>query len=258
MHINVTTFKFGDTPLYSINGAVSPGIIRRIQEARGSCSLAHATLIVSSLLFFTVLWATSGMAYAARASYFLKTLRGSPVVQSAAPASRHALLPLSGPLQPETDSVSPEGLALTLSIPKLRVLAPIVEISPNLKNIDAALQGGVVRWQMGEGKDAGGSDATVLLGHSSAPLSYKGKYGSVFALLDKLEKGDNIFIDSSASLTAGSGGRTVYRVTGRLIIDPKTPKEDLQKLKDGSLVLISCWPVGTRFARIAVRAERVF
>ncbi len=259
MHINVSFFKFGNTPLYSINGVVSQGIIRTVVRAArdfrsagkaGRGSLAYALFAVSVVLFLASLVYTSGRSYAARASYAFSTLRAELPASAVLLPPSLTRLPLSDPVSPLTEA-APIFTAPTLSIPKLNVSAPIVETSASFKNIDADLKEGVIRWP--SGAEYGKSGAVVLLGHSSAPLAYRGAYGSVFALLDKLETGDVI------SLESGSSGMTLtYRVTDRLIVNPKTYKEDFQNLKGENLVLVSCWPVGSRFQRIAVRAERIY
>ncbi|MDO8557849.1 MAG: sortase [bacterium] len=250
MHINVSNFKFGNTPHYSINGILAQGFIKRLEAVKSRGGLARTLLVFSIILFLFVVVATSGRSYAARASYFFETARSIPALKSIMGSknpSSAGLLPISRFVETGGDELA--HLSQTLSIPKLHVSAPIVETSRDLKILDKDLESGVVRWPA-DAKAGGEEGAMILLGHSSAPMTYKGTYGSVFALLDKLEKGDRISVSGRETRT--------YRVVERLIINPKTYKEDFQGLAGDNLVLVSCWPVGSRLQRIAVRAERIF
>lgn len=136
---------------------------------------------------------------------------------------------------------SPEAeLNLKLVIPKIGVEAPIVLVEHTDEYfIQNALEKGVVRYP----------DSNVILGHSSAYPWYKGVYGSIFSLLNKLEIGDEIFIFSEDE-------EYTYQVLGKEINLPKNLNLE-QTGEDSVIYLISCWPVSTAWKRIAVKAERV-
>lgn len=147
-------------------------------------------------------------------------------------------------------SATPAGKPTTvgeLYIAKLRVRVPIVAAENNLNAINGALAYGTVQWP--GSVEAGDGGTTIILGHSSAPLSYRGKYGAVFSLLEKLQAGDVITVQAPGALYT-------YTVRDQLIIDPKKEKPDLLKQETETLMLVSCWPVGTNWQRIVIRAER--
>lgn len=124
-----------------------------------------------------------------------------------------------------------------LVIPAIGVEAPII-LPENTDEyiLQKALEKGVVLYP----------NSNIILGHSSAYPWYKGDYGSVFSLLNKLEKGDEIFLFSENK-------KYTYQVTDKEI---KLP-EDLNIEKgegEATLYLISCWPINTDWKRIAVKA----
>ncbi len=89
----------------------------------------------------------------------------------------------------------------------------------------------------------------VILGHS-APVGWpKIKHDWVFTDLDKLMPGDTILIDLNNK-------QYVYTVKQKIIIKKgqEIPAEDLTG-QNNMLVLISCWPPGKDYQRIAVTAE---
>lgn len=243
--MKISTFKFGETPLYLIDGIVSRGVLFPRKHVSRVGALSGAVFFVSVALFGIILLRTSGVSYAARAAYFLANIRESLFGRSVL----HAIpLPLEETTIGESSAVA--TLSTTLTIPKLGVSAPIVEIAAASSGaIDEGLVNGVIRWP---GSAAlGEKGTTILLGHSSAPLSYRGAYGSVFALLDKLEPGDIISVQRD-------GKELRHRVESRLIIDPKKYGGDFTAaVGNEELVLVSCWPTGTDWRRIAVRAERI-
>jgi len=132
-----------------------------------------------------------------------------------------------------------------LSIPVIGVDAPIVlpESSDEAVLLNT-LEKGVVLWPntvfLGE------KGTMVILGHSSAYPWYKGSYGSIFSLLDKLKENDEIFIYSTQKKYA-------YRVVGKEINLPENLNLEKQE-NEPVLYLLSCWPINTNWKRIAVKA----
>ena len=121
---------------------------------------------------------------------------------------------------------------------KIGVEAPIVLTSAlDEGTIQIELEKGVVRYP----------NSNVILGHSSAYPWYKGNYGSVFSLLNKLEKGDEFFIFSG-------NNKYTYRIIDKKIDLPK----NLELETDNNIIyLISCWPISSAWKRIAIKAEKV-
>lgn len=129
-----------------------------------------------------------------------------------------------------------------IEIPKLQIKAPIVETSgASIKDIMEGLNHGVVRYADG-GTPLSGQ--TIIMGHSSSRVP--SKYGSIFALLGKLENKDVIHIKYNG---------VIYSY---FVISKQTGSVDELKLKnfEGDLVLTSCWPPGTDSGRITVSAVR--
>jgi len=138
-----------------------------------------------------------------------------------------------------------------ISIPSLNVKAPIIfEKSVDPKKIYERLEDGVVHYS--STPLPGDDGVSVILGHSSAYPWYKGNYGSVFALLDKLNYGDEIRIYKD-------GKQLIYGVSEALIFSPFSPDtkklEKIEQTNGSSIVLLSCWPVGSNTKRIAVKAD---
>lgn len=138
-----------------------------------------------------------------------------------------------------------------LVIDSIGVNTPIVfDVPPDNKKIYNSLEKGVVHYSTSV--KPGKAGVSVILGHSSAYPWYKGKYGSVFALLNKLVPGSKFYIQYA------DGRVFVFTVKRSLVFNPFTDEARLAELEQNtnpSIVLVSCWPVGTNYRRIAVQAE---
>ncbi len=132
-------------------------------------------------------------------------------------------------------------------IPKIGVNAPLIAgRSAAISDILEDLKSGVVLYP-GSARPGSKSGKTVILGHSSEHIWRKGNYPTVFNLINKLEKGDEIAVNF--------GGKAhQYRVEEKFV---KTPKQIQNEIKDPGLYLMSCWPVGTDYKRIVVRATLI-
>lgn len=141
----------------------------------------------------------------------------------------------------------------TLIIDRVGVRAPIVFGTPdNTELIYDNLEQGVVHYS-GTAKP-GEPGVSIVLGHSSAYPWYNGDYGAVFALLSKLEVGDRFYIQYSDNRSF------FYEMKENLVFNPFKSDERLSAMERASgdnLILISCYPVGTNYLRIAVRAEQI-
>lgn len=139
-----------------------------------------------------------------------------------------------------------------LEIPAIGAGAPVVlEKSLDQNKIFKSLENGVVHYA--DSPLPGQKGATIILGHSSAYPWYRGDYGSVFALLEKLKPGDDVYIKNGEKVFA-------YRVTESIIFYPFAKDKSVDQIAQtdtSSVVLVSCWPVGTNFRRIAVRADLI-
>jgi len=157
----------------------------------------------------------------------------------------------SSPQPPKIVKNLPLPDKATLTISKIGVSAPIVFNVPNTTNdIYKNLENGVVH--SSDTPKPGEGGVSVILGHSSAYPWYKGAYGSVFAILGKLKVGDTF------SVTYEDGRTFNYSVKELIIFSPFKSNDQLstiEKNSKNSLVLLSCWPIGTNYKRIAVYAE---
>jgi len=135
-------------------------------------------------------------------------------------------------------------------ISKIEVEAPII-IPKSSSQVDIllALKKGVA--MNPDSVKPGKNGTTVISGHSSPNLTYSGNYNTVFSLLNKLDSGDKITIYFKKQ-------RFIYLVENKYIFYPDEavlPPEDKTK---STLILMSCWPVGTNWKRIAVEAKQIF
>lgn len=158
-------------------------------------------------------------------------------------------------LLPLADSVAPQPLPnkAHLVIDSIGVNAPIVFNVPADNNlVYQKLEDGVVHY--GSSAKPGMTGTAVILGHSSAYPWYKGDYGAVFALLSKLKTGDRFYIQYEDNRTF------VYEMRQAIIFNPFANDKKLENLEatpGNFVVLLSCYPVGTNYKRIAIQAEQI-
>jgi len=140
-----------------------------------------------------------------------------------------------------------------LYIPKIEVLAPAISFeNTSEKNVLAVLEKGVGLYAGSQ--LPGEAGRAVILGHSSKETWYHrdGRYSYNFALLDKLQNGDEIYV-------VFEGKKLTYKVFSNDILTPEKTNEILsQEPKgDSEIALITCWPIGFSLKRVLVQAELV-
>lgn len=165
-----------------------------------------------------------------------------PELISSAETSTAPLAPL---ISPGPGIISPSQLNAVISIPKINVSAPVIQVSDSTDaTILSALKKGVVLYP--GSANPGQPGTAVIVGHSSSNLPWTA-YSSIFSLLGKLQADDLIYV------TVGSTQYT-YRVR-------TVQKGSAQQLIDsglaGDLIVSTCWPIGTDANRIAVSASLV-
>jgi sortase A len=138
-----------------------------------------------------------------------------------------------------------------LSIPKLNLQVSLIW-SKDPSNFDADLTKGVVHYP---GTALPGENGIIYVsGHSSDYLWKRDPMHDVFARLNYLSVGDDIFID-----VYGKDGKVYnfrYQVTGNHNYKP----DDQAQFIDNSgskLNLSTCWPIGTSKDRLVVSAVPV-
>ena len=158
-------------------------------------------------------------------------------------------------LLPIAQNIAPKPLPdkARLVIDKIGIDAPMVfNVPDDNDRIYARLQDGVVHYSVTA--KPGNPGTALILGHSSAYPWYKGKYGAVFALLSKLSPGDRFYVQYADNRSF------IYEVKGSLVFNPFKSDDRvaaLERLGGNNIILISCYPVGTTYLRIAVQAQQI-
>jgi LPXTG-site transpeptidase (sortase) family protein len=136
-----------------------------------------------------------------------------------------------------------------LSIPKLNLQVPLVW-TEDPGQFDKDLTRGVVHYP---GTALPGEKGVVYVsGHSSDYFWKNHPYKQVFARINALEPGDDIFVD-----VYGLDGKIYnykYRVTGENIYAPDDQRQFIDN-SGAKLNLSTCWPIGTQKDRYIVTAE---
>jgi LPXTG-site transpeptidase (sortase) family protein len=138
----------------------------------------------------------------------------------------------------------------SLQIPSIGIMAPLViGESTNATILEKNLNKGVVYYP--ESVLPGENGQIAILGHSAPAGWPKIKYDWVFSNINDLKFGDKITLHFN-------NRQYIYRVIKKDIVKPG---EDIQsnglEKNNNILVLISCWPPGKNYLRIAVIAELI-
>lgn len=153
-------------------------------------------------------------------------------------------------VDPNTDvAVGPEP---KLIIPKINVDVPVVYGAKNdHDSMMAAMAKGVAHFSIpGASSVPGQKGNTVLSGHSSNDLFDNGAYKFIFVQLNKLEKGDTIYVNYE-------GKRYTYSVSDKKLVAPTDVNVLLGTNDKPILTLITCWPIGTANQRIILTADQI-
>lgn len=146
---------------------------------------------------------------------------------------------------PTPDPFNPVAQA-ELVIPKIGVDAPIAWNVPEEQYKEKLLEGVI----HSAGTALPGEPGNIFItGHSSYYSWVSSDYKSVFALLEKLNTGDKIYIKYSDKVFT-------YEVTGSVVVKP----DDLSVIQQGSdykLSLMTCVPIGTNLNRLVVSAKQI-
>ncbi len=141
--------------------------------------------------------------------------------------------------------VPPENVII---IPKINVSAPVVFADSAAEDeVMKDLQDGVVHY-VNTAKPGENGNA-VIFGHSSNDWWEPGNFKFVFALLGKLEVGDQIQINYSSR-------KYVYEVAEKKVVAP-TEVSVLNATPDPTLTLITCTPPGTAWQRLIITAKQI-
>lgn len=153
------------------------------------------------------------------------------------------------PTPATTDTVSGD-LGVTdnhLVVPKIGINTPVIwNSSSNEQVMLANLQQGVAHYGFTALPNAETGNVFIT-GHSSYYWWDKGKYKTVFALLDRLTTGDQALIQFQGSVY-------VYKVRDKRVVKP-SQVDITDTTKEPTLSLMTCTPVGTSLNRLVVRFD---
>jgi len=136
-----------------------------------------------------------------------------------------------------------------LYIPKIDVSTPIVlPKDGSNKNVLAGLEEGVALYSSSQLPSEIGR--SVILGHSSKTAWYRGQYAYIFALLSKLQSGDEFYIVSGNK-------KLVYKVFSNDILTLEQTNKILSQIpqNESDVALITCWPIGFSSMRTLIQAK---
>lgn len=136
-------------------------------------------------------------------------------------------------------------------ISKIGVSAPIIwSKSEDEKSLQEDLKKGVVHYPKSASPGQDGN--VVISGHSSNYVWVKGNYNYIFKNLNNLQKDDEIKIKVTQQ------NKRIVNYTYKIIDKRVTTAEDpfiFETTANPSITLSTCWPLGTAFKRLVVRAE---
>jgi len=136
----------------------------------------------------------------------------------------------------------------SICIPKIETEAPVILEGGTeyKKDIFEDLKSGVVH---AEGTALPGQAGnSFIIGHSNDYPWRDGDYKTIFALLNKLEKDDIVFLYHD-------GERHRYDVYEKLVVAPRDTWVMDQNEDESIVSVMTCWPPATTLRRLVVRAK---
>lgn len=131
-----------------------------------------------------------------------------------------------------------------LEIPSLDIWAPLVAgQSDDLKVLKQDLSEGTVFYP--GSAFPGQKGQTVILGHSAPSGWPKIRYDWIFSEVGNMKNGEKIVIYFN-------GKKYSYKVQGQIIVNPGEELKISGEENNNIVVLVSCWPPGKDYKRIAV------
>jgi LPXTG-site transpeptidase (sortase) family protein len=133
----------------------------------------------------------------------------------------------------------------TLVIPKIAVKAPIVW-TKNESEVVEDLQLGVSHYPL---TSKPGEKGNILIsGHSSNYFWRKGDYNSIFVNFSELKNNDEIFVFYKNK-------KYNYKVFENKVLSLEESNKEIFRTEEKSILnLVTCWPVGTSWKRLIVKA----
>lgn len=145
------------------------------------------------------------------------------------------------------------GPETTLIIPKINVEVPILldAVASDNNSLNAAMAEGVAWFNIvGANALPGEKGNFVVSGHSSNDMFDNSKYKFIFARLEQLKNGDNIYVNYK-------GKRYIYTIYESRVVAPNDVASLTQPVDKPIITLITCTPLGTDLNRLLIFAEQI-
>lgn len=145
--------------------------------------------------------------------------------------------------------ITPLDTDFGIMIPKISANAHIIKnVDPYVpKEYQFALTKGVAH---ARGSSLPGQPGNIFLfSHSSSDFFNATKYNSIFYLLTKLEKDDQIRLYYEDKEYG-------YLIRNKEIVEADAIEYMTDTTKDETLTLMTCWPPGTSFKRLIIQATK--
>ncbi len=143
--------------------------------------------------------------------------------------------------------------SVQLSIKKINVQAPMIwSKNEDEANFQEDLKHGIIHYPKTASPGQNGN--VILSGHSSNYIWAEGNYNHVFKDLNSLEAGDEVDLK-----VIQKNGRAIvyhYKVSTKAVMSPDDPAIFINT-DQPTLTLSTCWPLGTRFRRLIIKADLV-
>lgn len=155
---------------------------------------------------------------------------------------------VSGNLPEKSKVIVPVDKDFGIVIPKINANSKVIaDVDPyNEQEYQWALTKGVAQ---AKGTALPGEEGNVFIfSHSSVNFYEAAKYNSVFYLLSKLERGDEVILYYQNK-------EFKYKVTDKITVDPANLSYLTEKTSKKMLTLMTCWPPGTTLKRLIIIAE---
>lgn len=145
--------------------------------------------------------------------------------------------------------IEPPNTTFSIVIPKIGTSAPVFANTDPFNESEylPILKKGVAHAKYSAFPGSFGN--TYLFAHSTDAFYNVGRYNAVFYLLEKLGKGDEIYIYYNDK-------KYVYEVSDKKVVDPKDVFYLGNSGKWNTLTLQTCYPPGTTLKRLVVVAEQ--
>jgi LPXTG-site transpeptidase (sortase) family protein len=143
--------------------------------------------------------------------------------------------------------------AMLLTIKKIGVTAPLIwSLSNDEDSMQKDLENGVIH--LLKTAAPGQTGNMVISGHSSNYIWAAGNFKFIFKDLNNLAVGDTVDVK-----TVQKNGRAIvyhYRITEKNVVSSDDPSI-FSESTDSTLTLSTCWPLGTNFKRLIIKAELI-